>query len=174
MQDFLFSVEENLFYLINNGCQNPFFDVIMPVMTRLGSGAILFFVSIAMIFLQKKEKKRIGVVLLAGLTVTYYVVSFLKEVTARPRPYLVFPDVHVLIKEVSFSFPSFHTTDAFMAAMILSTFFKWHWIFFGLAALVGFSRVYVGVHYVSDVLAGALIGMLIGYVLVKVFRLNYY
>jgi len=166
--NFLSGIDGKLFNLINKGCQNPAFDAVMPLLTELGSGLFLFILSILIILFRKKDNKRCGVLLLGGLTATYYIVYFLKHTVGRPRPYLSLPDVHTLIKESSFSFPSHHATDAFMAAVILTAFFKRRWVFFSLAVLVCFSRVYVGVHYVSDVAAGAVIGILIGYALLKI------
>jgi undecaprenyl-diphosphatase len=95
------------------------------------------------------------------------VVSPLKEFVARPRPYAVLTGIHPVLVEKSFSFPSYHATVAFMAATIMSFFFRPRYIFFIFAVTIAFSRVYLGVHYPSDALAGAGLGAMIGYVLVK-------
>jgi undecaprenyl-diphosphatase len=68
------------------------------------------------------------------------------------------------------SFPSSHAANNFGAATILTYFYrKIAWIFFSLAALVAFSRVYVGVHYPFDVLAGAILGMAISAILLLIY-----
>lgn len=86
--------------------------------------------------------------------------NLLKAITHRPRPYAVMPHLHVLIaRPSSGSFPSQHATTAFAGATLLS--FLWpkgSAVFFLAAVLIGFSRLYLGVHYPSDVLAGAAIG----------------
>jgi undecaprenyl-diphosphatase len=86
----------------------------------------------------------------------------LKYLIARPRPWSVLPETHVVgTLEMSASFPSGHTTASFALAMAAALVFRrlgpWPLV---AAALVGFSRIVVGMHYPGDVLAGALLGTL--------------
>ena len=156
-------MDRAVFFFINHGISNPFFDFIMPVISEIGSGPILFAVSLALLFLKKKEFKVLGLIMLAGLTVSFYLVSAFKILVARPRPFLVLTDVFLLAKENSMSFPSNHAATAFMAATALTAYFKrYAVVFYSFASAVAVSRVYMGVHYPSDVLAGAIIGCLIG------------
>lgn len=85
----------------------------------------------------------------------------LKLVFQRPRPYDTFDDVRLPAgKEGSFSMPSSHATLAFAGATILSEAYpQWAWPAYGWATLVAVSRVYNGVHYPTDILAGALVGI---------------
>jgi undecaprenyl-diphosphatase len=86
--------------------------------------------------------------------------NLLKAITNRPRPYAVMPHLHVLIaRPSSGSFPSQHATTTFAGATLLS--FLWPKgspVFLFAAVVIGFSRLYLGVHYPTDVLAGAAIG----------------
>lgn len=167
----LYGLDIKLFYLINRTIQNHFFDFLMPIITKLGSGEAAFAIAVLIILfnLRKKANKAAGILLLAGLTPTYYAIEFLKKFVARPRPYNALTDVHLIGQAGGFSFPSGHATIAFMTAVILSHYFKrGRTIFYLLAVAVCVSRVYVGVHYVSDVAAGAIIGSAIGFVLVKI------
>lgn len=98
-----------------------------------------------------------GAILLSeGVTV------ILKDITKRQRPYLAHPDLIIgKSNSVDYSFPSGHTSTAFAAATSLSLAYpKWYVIApsFAYASAVGYSRMYLGVHYPSDVLAGAAIG----------------
>ncbi|MGA1976801.1 MAG: phosphatase PAP2 family protein [Bacteroidales bacterium] len=97
----------------------------------------------------------IGTALDEGLTLA------LKYTVNRPRPFVTYPDIIKKSAGGSPSFPSGHTSTAFATATSLSLFYpKWYVIVpsYVYAATVGYSRMYLGVHYPSDVLAGALIG----------------
>jgi membrane-associated phospholipid phosphatase len=105
----------------------------------------------------KKRSVEIGLSVAATVVETYA----LKEIINRPRPYVTHPDLHPLSNESSKSFPSGHTSAAFALATSLSINYpKWYVAVpaFAWASAVGYSRLYVGVHYPSDVLAGATLG----------------
>jgi undecaprenyl-diphosphatase len=89
----------------------------------------------------------------------------LKEGFARLRPCHVLPDLEMTLRcSNSFSFPSNHASNTFAAATLLSLCFRNTTLLaFALALLVGYSRVYLKVHYPFDILGGALYGSLIGY-----------
>lgn len=161
----------SVFNFVNHTLSNQFFNFIMPVISRLGGGELYLALGLLLLFSRKKEFKLLGILLIAGLTISYYTVAFLKILVARPRPFIELANVILLGPlEKNYSFPSNHAVTAFMAAILLSNRFKKQAIFYLLAALMAFSRVYMGVHYPSDVLAGAVIGYLIGWFLVKVDR----
>jgi len=157
-----------VFYVINNSCSNFTFDKVMPVISIIGSNAFLALAALVIIILVGRQKKIAGVILMAGLTLSYYSVGILKALISRPRPIVTLEGVNCIVGQGGFSFPSGHSTYAFMAAFILSAFFGRKYLFFLAAALIAFSRVYVGVHYPSDVISGAALGLGIGYLLVSV------
>jgi membrane-associated phospholipid phosphatase len=95
----------------------------------------------------------------------------LKKVVNRDRPYLTYPDIHPAAYETSNSFPSGHTSLAFATATAMSLKYpKWYVIApsYFWACSVGYSRLNMGVHYPSDVLAGALLGAGSAFVTYKV------
>ena len=157
-----------LFYLINHGCSNFIFDRLMPLVTFLGDGKFMLALAILLVIIVRKPKKMAGILMLAGLAISRFTVHYLKGLWLEPRPFAALKDVHLLVAEMdkSHSFPSGHATLAFMAAVILAGYFRRGYLFFLIAIAVCFSRVYVGVHYVSDVIAGALLGAAIGLILV--------
>lgn len=167
----LLKLDLELFHFINRTCVNPFFDFIMPLVSEAGSGELLFAASVAMILLGKKDIRKAGILLLAGMSLTYYLTTLIKDFTARPRPFMTLADVRCLADTGGFSFPSGHAVQSFMASTILSKYFKRYTVyFFIVAVLIAFSRVYLGVHFISDVTAGAVVGWIIGYGLVSLAR----
>ena len=98
----------------------------------------------------------------------------LKNLIARTRPYDVVSGVQLLIERQSdFSFPSGHTGSSFAAAIVLYKELpkKYGLLALVLAAFIGLSRIYLGVHYPSDVMCGALFGSLIGIFVCNAFKL---
>ncbi len=101
---------------------------------------------------------------LAGFAVEIAVYKIAKHLVKRSRPFRALPDIHHLIAPPDqFSFPSGHTAGAVLFALLAAHFFP----AFGMplflwAALVGFSRIYLGVHYPSDVCTGAILGLASG------------
>ena len=97
----------------------------------------------------------------ASFLVTTIFATTLKHAVNRARPFETYPDVQKLSAGGSSSFPSGHTSDAFSTATSLSLAFpKWYVIApsYTYDTLVGYSRMHLGVHYPSDVLAGAIVG----------------
>ena len=160
----LAAIDMKILYFINKGLSCRALDILMPIVTFLGSGEFMFTLAvvIALVF-RKKEKALGGLLTLAGLTVSYYVVTAIKDLVEKPRPFVSLTDINVFIAEKGFSFPSGHATVAFMAAFILSRYFKNSFWIFLLASLVAVSRVYLGAHYPVDVIAGSFIGLALGY-----------
>lgn len=108
-----------------------------------------------------QDLKQKGLVIGASFLVTTVIATTLKHTINRPRPFETYPDIQKLSAGGSSSFPSGHTSDAFSTATSLSLAFpKWYVIApsYTYATLVGYSRMHLGVHYPSDVLAGAVIG----------------
>jgi len=109
-----------------------------------------------------KSTRQKGIMMGASFFVATAVSTTLKYTINRVRPYDTYPDIQKLSVGGSPSFPSGHTSDAFSNATSLSLAFpKWYVIApsYTYAAAVGYSRMHLGVHYPSDVIAGAVIGV---------------
>ncbi len=169
----LSSLDNSLFYLINKSWSNKFFNMFMPTFSDFGCWQFLTIIGVTLLFFWGKKQRKYAFYLLLGLFISTVVVYLLKTWTARPRPFMVLPNINLFIamKEASFSFPSRHAVNAFMAVTLLSMLHKKFYYLYFLAAIVAFSRVYVGVHYPSDVIAGALIGVILGYCILRIDKL---
>lgn len=140
-------------------------DMIMPLITRLGDGGILW-ICCSLILLILPKTRKTGMVMAVSLGFEVLCCNvFLKPFVARIRPCDVNSTIQLLIPHPEgFSFPSGHTGASFAAASVL--FFsrnRFRMPAFLLAALIGFSRIYLYVHYPTDVLAGALLGIMLGW-----------
>ena len=112
-----------------------------------------------------KNYRRQCVILLAGLAVGVLVGNVcLKNLIARPRPCWLDDSVMMLISSpADYSFPSGHTLSSVIGATVLTkTDRRFGWAAIPLAAVIAFSRLYLFVHFPSDILAGAILGVIIG------------
>jgi undecaprenyl-diphosphatase len=175
--EFFWNIDRALFYFCNHGLQNRLFDAVMPVVTDLNQHWYgLWFAALLWLLLLVRGGKagRIAALLLVPtVTFTDQLNSFfLKNLIVRLRPCHTLPDVHLLVGcGGGHSFPSSHAVNTFAAALVLAYFLpRWTWAFFSFAIIVAFSRVYVGVHYPSDVLGGSIIGLLCSGLVILLFR----
>ncbi len=167
MTDFFYSIDLAVFYFINHTISNPIFDKFFPFITNpqnwVITGVIFWFI----LYFKGGKIGKIAAIAVIFLVITSDQISsnFLKHIFGRIRPSNALPDVHLLVKNTkSFSFPSSHAVNNFAVATFLSKLYSHlKWIFIVIASLIALSRPYVGVHYPSDIIAGAVIGALLGF-----------
>lgn len=147
------------------GLKNPFLDGLMPLISSLGNRGMIWILA-AFIFLCIKPTRRWGAAMGAALILGFLAGNvILKPLIGRVRPFEAIEGIELLIAAPKdFSFPSGHTLSSFAAASAL--FFrnkKWGGAALVLAFLIAFSRLYLYVHYPTDILGGMAIGVLLGY-----------
>ena len=164
MLTWLLALDGAILLWIQDWVRNPILNAFFSVFTHLGDAGMLW-IALALVFACIPRTRRAGLcaltALLLGLLCTNVV---LKHLVERTRPWLVVEGLVPLIAEGDpNSFPSGHTTAAFAAGVVWWKSLPWPWARAGalvLAVLMGCSRLYVGVHFPSDVLAGVVVGTL--------------
>jgi len=163
MIEYLASIDTTLFYFINNSLQNAFFDWLMPAVTNKYNWFPLFAVIYVLLWWKGGKQGRTAALLIIPVIVLSDQISsaMIKPMVQRLRPCVALEHVNMLIGlKTSYSFPSSHAANSMATATFFAYFYpKGKWLYFVLAGLVGISRVYVGVHYPFDVVAGAALGV---------------
>ena len=180
------TLDTNLFFFINRSLVNPFFDWLMPILsgstgTKTGLVVAMIVAGVAVLgFGNRRARLCVLLMVLVMATNDGLICNTLKHAIARPRPFVTLPEARLFgnigkgyiapqinamgvdmaaNKGSRNSMPSSHAANWFAATMVLFLFYrKSLWIMLPLASGVAFSRIYNGVHYPSDVLAGVLVG----------------
>ena len=161
MKNILKSFDDYLIKLINARIKNDFLDKFMYRVTDLGGAIFSTVFSLVLVLFGNDTIRLIGLEALAILGLSQIVVHSLKLLLSRERPYTIIEQLHTFgINLKDYSFPSGHTTASFSIATVLAlnipsisllTFF--------IAIIIGVSRIYLGVHYPTDVVAGIILGV---------------
>lgn len=137
----------------------------MKTATFLGNGGILWLTACACLLFRQQTRRASLTALLSLVFSALVCNAFLKNLVERARPFDKIPSLQFLIRKPhDFSFPSGHTSSSFAVATVFLAMLP---LWVGVAALtiavlIAFSRMYLGVHYPSDVLCGAVLGVLFG------------
>lgn len=166
MFEMIQKTDETILAWIGENLRADWLDPLMIVYTKLGNGGLVFIV-LAVIFLFFRKTSRAGASAAAGLALGALSTNLIiKPLVARPRPWVVMEGWETLVTSSDMnSFPSGHTTAAFAFAAALCVALPQKWAKAAAliaAALMGYSRLYVGVHFPTDVLAGVVVGTLCG------------
>jgi undecaprenyl-diphosphatase len=170
----LIDLDTALFYLFNVKLQNGFFDLLMPVLTNLGYWRIPLGLMAILLLIFGKRKGRITVLLLVlGIALSDQLCNnLLKPLIQRTRPCNVLENIHLLVNCTrAYSFPSSHAMNIFTGCLLLSySYRKIRLLLLIIAILVSYSRIYVGVHYPFDVLAGMVLGVFCAFIITTLFK----
>lgn len=148
-----------------------FFDKIVLFITHLGDAGIIWIALGIVLLFFKKYRKSGASVLVALIFSLIFCNLIFKNLVARVRPFDADPLLDNLVHEDSFSFPSGHTSASFAAAFTLLYYYRKEGIAaLILAILIGLSRMYICVHYPTDVLGGILFGALSAFLSIMLIR----
>lgn len=140
---------------------SPLLDILATTVTTLGNkGAI--WIALMLILLYSPRTRSLGLALGIALLLTHLAGNVvIKPLVERPRPSWIDPSVKLLIDNPrDFSFPSGHTASSFTAATILVlNRYRYRWVFAALALSIAGSRLYLFVHFPTDLLGGAILGV---------------
>ncbi len=170
--DFILNLDKEIMLTIHNLMQNHILiQKVFAFITTFGNGGAIWIVTGIWLLLVPKTRK-CGIVVLSSLVLGFIIGNIgLKNIIARPRPFDALDFAPFIITPpTDYSFPSGHTLSSFTASFSIFFFYKkWGIISIILALLITISRVVLTVHYPSDVLVGALIGIAIAFLVKFIF-----
>lgn len=166
--------EYNILMFIKEHLSNPFMNSLMTFISSLGDFGTIW-ILICLCLLATKKTRHIGVFLAIALVLDYLIGNLtLKHLINRTRPYIAY-NIPIIIKApFESSFPSGHALSSFTAAFVIFKFHKnWGISALILAILIAFSRIYLFVHYPSDILAGFIIAFFVIFLANKIYTKYY-
>lgn len=164
MLEWIQLMDESALLWLQENLRGGLLDGPLTLLTTLGNAGILW-IALSLVMALFPRTRRAGLLALAAMGICYVFNDMVvKTIVARPRPFVTVPELWTMVAQPgSWSFPSGHTCSSFAAAGIWCRTLERRWMKAGavvLAALMGFSRLFVGVHYPSDVLVGMCVGLI--------------
>ena len=166
----MLNIEFAILDFIQKYLTSPIMDKIMVFITTLGNTGMIWIV-LALLMLFNKKYRKTGIVLAIGLILSIVIGNImLKPLFHRLRPFQIKEGIELIISAPhDYSFPSGHTLASVISATILLLRERKIGIYaLVLAILIAFSRVYLYVHFPTDILGGAILGVVIGFASIKI------
>lgn len=171
----LFVLDHQIRGFVKTNIKSAEWETLVQTLNKFGDGGVQAVVAIIMIFAGHLKKKanllKTGKYGLFAIIAAGIAVQIIKHIIGRPRPTLTDAGISNFGPSISIgldSFPSGHTASSFALAAVLSSAYpKGKYIFYSLAGIAGISRIYLDSHFASDVFAGTLLGIWIGWLAYK-------
>lgn len=128
---------------------------------------VVFLVPTILTLFGGKKGRKIAILFILAVLISGVFLAIVKDLVARPRPFLALDNIRVLSYASGYSFFSGHAMFASLFAVILTNKYGKSILYFVIVAIICISRVYLGDHYPSDVIAGAIFGIIFGLVILK-------
>jgi len=169
--NYILGIDNDILQFIQHNIRCNILDTVMPLVTSLGNAG-LFWIILCILMLCSKRYRKCGFIMIIALVLCAIVGNLtLKPIVARIRPFDASPLIDGLLISApkDFSFPSGHTMVSFSCAGVLLYMNRRIGIAaFMLSSIIAFSRLYLYVHYPSDVLSGMIIGIILSYISIKI------
>lgn len=170
--DSLLNFDFGILDFIQNNLRCAFFDTVSPIFDNAIIVAVVCIVT-ALILLFFRKTRSTGVMMLIGIAAAFIISELiLKNTVCRIRPCNMTDMFYKLVESPdSFSFPSSHMAVCFASSTVIFCKFKWPGILaFAISLFIGFTRMYLYVHFPTDVFAGIIIGIAVGIIIYIIFR----
>ncbi|SER80968.1 phosphatase PAP2 family protein [Salipaludibacillus aurantiacus] len=163
----------NIFQYVNGQLRCKVLDLTLPKLTHLGGASFTLSILALLLFISNFSNSHAALTALASLTVSHVIAHFLKKKYCRERPYNSVAGCNLVSAPLKdYSFPSGHSTAAFSLAVTFSLHAPMlSLILLPLAGCIAMSRMYLGLHYPSDCIIGALLGSISALLMVTLFNL---
>ena len=158
-----------ILYFFNHLIHTPLLDSIMICISYGGLLYFGLFVALLLYLFGGLKGKRVSKILVCSLLVSFFVIEIIKLGVMRPRPYDVLSSLVVIGHEWDYSFPSGHTVNMTVLSYILGKSYGHLDLFLICPLIIGITRLYLGMHYPSDVLGAYIIGLLLAFICFNIF-----